>query len=459
MKSFLKIIFITSLICFSQQIAFAQEAKTVTLVVSGQGKTQDEAKQNALRSAIEQAFGTFISSKTEILNDSLVKDEIVSVANGNIQKYEIISEVQIENGNYAASLKATVSVTKLTSFAESKGVAFEFKGSLFAFNLNQKELMKSNEVLAVKNMILVLNSILTNCFDAKINSIGNPVSNVGDNRNRYNETENSGKNWKIPIVVDLTYNNNVFAFKSYLFNTLKSLDIGKTEAEDVLKLGLTIYPISIANSGKEFDYFILRNIESSLLLRDFFYKKILNYNIPICVSSDDVSCVKIEKITNNEKIMPFKESNDQHYMWNDIIIKTNNGIIVISPIFFFKNNLVENDFQKFPYMENFRELIYETTYEDEHKYGRGIGGWDYWRQYSGVPYRMLFGHPRFVLKIDKKKFITIVYPYEKKGFNVGDVIDLTEMNVNKIFYTIYFNDYKTTEELKNISEYKIKHMK
>lgn len=72
--------------------AFAQENGTVTLVVTGQGITKDEAKQNALRSAIEQAFGTFVSSKTEILNDELVKDEIISVANGNIQKYEIISE-------------------------------------------------------------------------------------------------------------------------------------------------------------------------------------------------------------------------------------------------------------------------------------------------------------------------------------------------------------------------------
>jgi hypothetical protein len=61
--------------------AYAQVDKTVTLVVSGQGKTQDEARQVALRSAIEQAFGAFISSKTEILNDNLVKDEIVSVAN------------------------------------------------------------------------------------------------------------------------------------------------------------------------------------------------------------------------------------------------------------------------------------------------------------------------------------------------------------------------------------------
>lgn len=82
---------------FSYNI-FAQDDKTVTLVVNGHGKTQDEARQNALRSAIEQAFGAFISSKTEILNDKLIKDEIVSVTNGNIQNYEVINEVQIPNG-------------------------------------------------------------------------------------------------------------------------------------------------------------------------------------------------------------------------------------------------------------------------------------------------------------------------------------------------------------------------
>ena len=53
--------------------ANAQETnKTVTLVVNGQGKTLEEAKQQALKSAIEQAFGTFISSKTEILNSKAV---------------------------------------------------------------------------------------------------------------------------------------------------------------------------------------------------------------------------------------------------------------------------------------------------------------------------------------------------------------------------------------------------
>ena len=126
--------------------AFAQDDQTVTLTVSGQGGTLEDAKQNALRSAIEQAFGAFISSKTEILNDELVKDEIVMISNGNIQDFEIISEIQIpDGGGYATSLKTTVSVTKLTSFVESKGVEVEFQGGLFGANIRQQKLNEEAE--------------------------------------------------------------------------------------------------------------------------------------------------------------------------------------------------------------------------------------------------------------------------------------------------------------------------
>ena len=62
---------------------------TVTLTVVGSGKTIEEAKTNALRSAIEQAYGVFVSSNTEILNDELIKDEIVSISSGNIKEFKI----------------------------------------------------------------------------------------------------------------------------------------------------------------------------------------------------------------------------------------------------------------------------------------------------------------------------------------------------------------------------------
>lgn len=56
----------------------------VILTVSADGTTKEEAVKAALRSAIEQAYGTFVSANTTLLNDELVKDEIVNYTSGNI---------------------------------------------------------------------------------------------------------------------------------------------------------------------------------------------------------------------------------------------------------------------------------------------------------------------------------------------------------------------------------------
>ena len=152
------------LLCFITY-AKAGDNNIVTLITSGQGKTPDEAKQNALRNAIEQAFGAFISSHTEIVNDNLVKDEIISVSNGNIQKYEVISESLLpDNMGYNSTLKSVVSISKLTSFCESKGVKIEIQGSLFTFNVIQKELSAANEKKAIEELIYLAQKLHLKCL-------------------------------------------------------------------------------------------------------------------------------------------------------------------------------------------------------------------------------------------------------------------------------------------------------
>jgi hypothetical protein len=208
-----KIIMLTVLL--STIIVQAQEDKTVILTVSGTGKTIEEAKTNALRSAIEQAFGAFISSKTEILNDNLVKDEIVSVANGNIQKFEIISQVEIPNNGYAMTLNATVSISKLTSFAQSKGVSIEVKGGLFAANIIQQELNEKAELISIENILNTSNEILKKSFDYFIETKGNP-------------TLNNGK-YDIPLKVTVKLNKNFYQFRKYFINSLSGLTMNESE--------------------------------------------------------------------------------------------------------------------------------------------------------------------------------------------------------------------------------------
>lgn len=103
-----KLKFVSFIVIFfsSFNILIVQELdKIVIITVTGYGTTLENAKQTALRSAIEHAFGAFISSKTEILNDKVVADEMSSVSSGNIQSFSILNESQLSDGSWGSVKK------------------------------------------------------------------------------------------------------------------------------------------------------------------------------------------------------------------------------------------------------------------------------------------------------------------------------------------------------------------
>jgi hypothetical protein len=238
MKSILKSIIITGLFVFSQQIVFAQDAdKTVAITVSGSGKTQEEAKQSAFRSAIEQAFGAFISSKTEILNDQVVADQIASVANGNIQSFSILNESQLPDGSWGVTLKALVSVSKLTSFVEAKGIAIEIKGGMFAINIKQQLLNEQGEIKAVSEMVGLLHEPMQISFDYVIKS-SDPKS-----------LDAESKNWEIPLVVTATTNKNIDFCANYCIKTLAALSLSSEEVTSYQSLNKAVFSVVINYNG------------------------------------------------------------------------------------------------------------------------------------------------------------------------------------------------------------------
>ena len=223
---------------FSYQITLSQDTdKVVTITVSGNGKTQDEAKQTALRSAIEQAFGAFISSKTEILNDKLVADQISSVANGNIKSFTILNESQLPDGTWGITLKVLVSINKLTSFIEAKGIAIEIKGGLFAFNIKQQLLNEQGETKAVSEMVGLLHEPMQISFDYVIKS-SDPKS-----------LDAESKNWEIPLMVTATTNKNHDFCANYCIKTLAALSLSSEEVKSYLSLNKAVFPININYNG------------------------------------------------------------------------------------------------------------------------------------------------------------------------------------------------------------------
>jgi hypothetical protein len=220
-------------VCSFATGAFAQKVEEVTLTVSGDGATKKEATEVALRSAIEQAFGVFVSANTTIMNDELVKDEIATVASGNIKKYEEIAAAQLPNGNTSVTLKATVSVSKLITYAQSKGSSAEFAGATFGMNMKLKELNKTNEEKAIANIISQLEALVPAMFDYKI-EVGEP-------------TVNTKGNYDIPAKVYVIFNDNTEMANNILLNTLTSLTLSEEELTEYKKLKLKFEEIKVVD--------------------------------------------------------------------------------------------------------------------------------------------------------------------------------------------------------------------
>ena len=236
--------------------------KNVSITVSSSGETLNDAKQAALRSAIEQAYGSFISTKIEILNDQIVADQMASVSSGNIKSYDMLNESQLPNGTWGVTLKAIVSISKLMSFVEAKGITIDIKGGMFAHNIKQQVLNEQGEIKAVCEMVGLLIEQMQISFDYEI-----------ENREP-KSLDAESKNWEIPLVVTATTNQNIDFCANYCIKTLAALSLSATEVESYKTLNKEVFPVKIKYNEKH-PYIDPRETEyksNASLFRDYEYQ-------------------------------------------------------------------------------------------------------------------------------------------------------------------------------------------
>jgi hypothetical protein len=249
-KSILTIFFIL----FITTIGVSQtDSKDVSITSSGRGKTQEEAKQAALRSATEQAFGAFISSKTEMFNDQVVADQMASVSSGNIKSFSLLNESQLPDGSWGVTIKVLVSIDKLTSFVESKGNSIDIKGGMFALNIKQQLLNEQGEFKAVCEMVGLLHEPMQISFDYTINS-SNPVS-----------LDNESKNWGIPLLVKANTNKNIDFCANYCIKTLSAISLTPDELASYQSLKKDVFPVIINYNGVTSTFYLRKEISINAL--------------------------------------------------------------------------------------------------------------------------------------------------------------------------------------------------
>ena len=194
-----------------------------TLTVFGDGANKEEAIKVALRSAIEQAFGVFVSSNTKVINDDVVKDEIATVSSGNVKHFDVISE-DYRDGKCYVSVSAIVSVGKLISYCKQQGLASEATIDVESFLMNQKikELNEKNRKLAAQHLQEQRLLVYENACNGNVNFFDYQVE-VG-------EPQGYEGRFCIPCKVHIKLNDNFVTFNK---NLLKLAEDYKKILKDI----------------------------------------------------------------------------------------------------------------------------------------------------------------------------------------------------------------------------------
>ncbi|GBD93110.1 hypothetical protein BMS3Abin05_00693 [bacterium BMS3Abin05] len=80
---------------------------------------RDDAIDDALRKAVQQALGTYLSSETMIQNYQMVEDNILTWTKGYVQNYKVLSENQPDASTVQVTVQATIRMDDLKNDAES----------------------------------------------------------------------------------------------------------------------------------------------------------------------------------------------------------------------------------------------------------------------------------------------------------------------------------------------------
>ncbi len=249
----IKIILIIA-ITISYKLVFCQDVdKTINITVSGSGKSLEEAKLSAFRSAINQAVGSFINSNSENLYDELTLEPTKIFSNGYIKSFSILNQAKLPDNNFGITLKTTVSLNKLITQAESKGFLVEFKGGNFASNIRQQLLNEQSEIRAVNELVGLLHEPMQISFNYKV-KVNNPQA-----------LDSESKNWKIPITVTATTNNNLGICISYFIKTLSTLSLTTDEVKNYQSLNKNIYTLIVNYNGISNKIYLRKQMSLTIL--------------------------------------------------------------------------------------------------------------------------------------------------------------------------------------------------
>ena len=287
-------------------LIFSDKVLSQTITIEGTGKSCTEARNDALRNAINNAYGSVIYSKTEINNDKLISDEINMLTSGNILKYEEIKPCSESNGEWNTQLKVTVSKTELANYIEGKGKSISVSGELIKQKAQQELEAEKAELGIIRLLISELSTMAIEPFDYEIK-----VGQV---------TIEQGKYCNLPAEVLIKSNLNLQNIYLKLSSELDKITVGTTDQSfRANTLKLKTYSIDINKIN-----YTLRNSQSVYELQSLHKKLIEKIDNFVIVDG----CLRELYLKEQQKISEMQTG--LHFPDAGFVVKTIKGSFVVT---------------------------------------------------------------------------------------------------------------------------------
>lgn len=261
-------------LCLCALVITAQDVKVIS---TGYGNSKDEAVKQALINALEETYGMFVSSTTILKNDFIESDEITTLTQGTVKKYEVLNVTQQSKVEFVVLVESLVSLEKLSSYCESKGMGVKIDGKTFGMNVKLKEFNLKNENKVLTNLCNLVNSLDHNLYDYEL-TVNEPFIVENSDRIYIN------KKWfsiydrhkgKICVALEITPKKNINSdnLNKLFQTTIESICLSKEERKEYNSIGLSYFP-----SGwmKGFNEMYIRNETNAKLIKKTYNKKYEN---------------------------------------------------------------------------------------------------------------------------------------------------------------------------------------
>lgn len=168
-------------------VAFAQGATVVTregtgeaaIVANDKPRAYAEAKEKALRAAVEQAAGVRIDSDTVTVNNQLVRDVVFSNTGGYVKKFDVVSQKD-EKGVATVVVKADVITDNLDrDIAAARGLVKRMGRPSLVIMMNEQTLQITEKGQAAVTSTDTTATVLTDAFKKDGWDIKDPAFAMG----------------------------------------------------------------------------------------------------------------------------------------------------------------------------------------------------------------------------------------------------------------------------------------